>query len=149
MLFETQVPDADIDYVHVGDSVQIKLDSDQSQMYNGTVSQIYPQKVAIASGGTGYKVDIESPSLAASSKYGAAGSVLIQPATNGTITSVPAWTVLGHQYIWVLDGNTPKLIQVTVGQTRGGWTEILSGISANQQVIINPQSLIKKGYLIP
>jgi RND family efflux transporter MFP subunit len=147
MVFQAIVADTDIDTIHEGDTVSIALDSNPDKPISGQVTKIYPQKVTISTTQTGYKVDVQSNELMQNGKFGSTGSVLVHAVSQAPL-SVPAWTVLNNQSIWVLDSGSPKLISIKTGETRNGWTEITSPLPQGDQVITNPEALIKRNYLL-
>jgi membrane fusion protein (multidrug efflux system) len=149
-VFRADVAESDIDYVSLGAPVQIQLNGLPGKTLQGIVSKIYPQKVTDANGQAVYQVDVTSDSLLTVGKLQQSGSVLITNASNsssGTIL-VPLWTVLQHKYIWVVSNNQPVLRTVMVGKVHGNTIEILQGLSPNDQVITNPQSVAAKGYTL-
>lgn len=147
LVFEAQVPDSNIGDISVGDGVRINLDSARDRQFIGTVSKIYPEKIKLSSGGEGYRVDIESDQIKSGANLGTGGSVLFEKRTvPGKF--VPAWAVLGNQYVWVMDQNTPQLKKIEVGETFGDRTQILGGLSSQDKVILDPKIVIKKDYPI-
>lgn len=148
LVFQVQIPDTEMANIHEGAQTNIILDGRGNQSLSGTVSKIYPEKVILGSGGTGYKVDIESADLANYAVLGSTGRVLIQSDISGPNPVVPSWTVLGHQYVWILENKKPVLKKVKVGEQKDGLVAILEGLKNGDQVIINPESLIKGSYQI-
>ncbi len=146
-VFKANVNAADIDFIHPGDNAAIKING-SDKIYQGTISKIYPQKTTLPSGEEVYKVDIQSDSFKNNIKLEQAGSVLISNSQSPDVALVPAWTVVGHQYLWVMENGRAVLKKVKLGQLHGEEIEILQGIEAGDQVIIDPESIAVSRYQI-
>jgi len=152
-VFQALVSPSDLGLISQGSQASVVLDNSNKQSsgsatLNGQVVKIYPDKTTTSTGDSAYKVDISIPNILIFSRFGQTGTVLINTANSAPITEVPTWTLLGSQYLWVMEGDTPKLKQVSVGDSRGGMTEIIKGLSSDDKVITDPKSLIKKEYKI-
>jgi len=145
-LFKAHVAETDIDYVTTGADVLITLNG-LTKKLSGTVTQIEPQKIADATGSY-YVVDITSEDLKQYGKLGQAGSVLIANTLSGEHLLVPTWTILNHNYIWVLENNQPILKKIVVGKVHGKNVEVLSGLNGDEKIITNPQTIAKNKYNI-
>lgn len=145
LVFKANILPTDIDFISIGSPATIHLDG-QSQTYQGTVTKIYPDKTTLASGQQVYQVEIQSDGLKNQVKLNQSGSVTIQSNTKANVIIVPAWTVLSHTYLWVMENNKPVLKTVTVGQTHGDNIEITSGLSQGDKIIVNPQGIAKEMY---
>jgi len=148
MVFSANVRQQDISFISVGNSATVSLDSLGGQTLEGIVDRIYPQKSVSQTGEDVYRVDIKINDLPKTVKFGQSGSVLIKSNFNQKVMLVPSWTVLSDSYVWVLSNGKPVLKNVTVGNRVNGQTEILQGLSNEDKVITNPQTLISKLYQI-
>lgn len=148
LIFQAEVSNNDISFINTGDKVLITLDNAKDKQINGTVSKIYPEKIKLVSGGEGYKVDITSDQLTAEDKFGMTGSVVFENKLAPQGLLVPSWIVLGNQYVWVMDQNTPSLRKVKIGETFGDKIQILEGLSDKDNVLLNPEIAIKNKYQI-
>ncbi len=149
MVFAANVRQQDIDFISVGNSAKIMLDSQKGQVITGAVDKIYPQRTVLSTGESVYRVDIKADNLNQNTAMlGQSGTVLIKSNFTQKVMLVPSWTVLSQNFVWVLENNKPILKEVTIGSTTNGQTEILNGISQNDKVITNPQSVISKRYQI-
>src|SRR5581483_1239573 len=119
LVFKANVSENDIDFINVGSVASIEFGDGNGYVINGTVDKIYPQKQTLADGSEVYQVDIVSNQLPANIQLGQSGSVLIQSNVKSSVILVPTWTILGHQYIWVVNDNKPILRKVTVGKIHG------------------------------
>lgn len=145
-IFKAHVAETDIDYVTVGATVHITLNG-LIRTLDGTVTQIEPQKITDTTGSY-YIVDIASSLFKQYGKLGQGGHVLIENTLSGQHLLVPAWTILGHNYIWVLENNKPVLHKITTGKVHGNNIEILNGLTQGDKVISNPQAIAKLKYTV-
>ena len=144
MVFRANVPTENIYYIAVGSQVTLAIDGIPKKL-SGTVSKIYPAKVTLANGETVYQVDITSNDLTKQAKLDLGGTAVIS--TNAVnVALVPAWTVLGGKYIWVDADGTPELKTVSVGKIHGNEIEILSGLTPDDNIIIDPKFIPSREY---
>lgn len=148
MVFSANVRQQDIDFISVGNPATVALDAMNKQTMQGVVDKIYPQKTTLPNGDQVYKVDIKINTSPSALKFGQSGTVLVKSNFNQKVILVPSWTVLSDSNIWVSSNGKPVLKKVSVGDTINGQTEILSGLEDNDKVIINPESIISKLYLV-
>ena len=146
LVFRANVAAGDIDFVSVGATATIRI-AGNSQPFTGQVTKIYPQKIILPSGQEVYQVDITNRGLATATHLGQSGNVLIQSNVQKEVTLVPTWTIIEHTYIWVMEGNQPVCKRVVLGKTHGDMTEIVSGLSLNDKVIVDPKGIAAKKYL--
>lgn len=147
LVFKANVAASDIDFVSVGATAKVSI-SGQKNSFTGTVIKIYPQKMTLSSGQEVYQVDIQSDGVQTNAKLGQNGSVLIQSNADMSSVTVPTWTILGHNHIWVEENNQPVLKTVTIGKVHGDTTEVLSGLESNDRVITNPTSIANQKYQV-
>jgi hypothetical protein len=144
MVFRANIPIENIYYVSEGSTVSLAIDGIPNKI-NGTVVKIYPSKVTLANGQAVYQVDIASEDLLSQAKLDETGTAIIS--TNSeNVALVPAWTVLSGKYIWVDNNGAPSLRQVVVGKVHGNEIEVISGLSAEDRIIINPQYISSLKY---
>lgn len=149
MIFAANVRQQDIGFISTGNSAKIILDGHSGEVIMGVVDKIYPQKTILPTGESVYRVDIKADGLNQSvAMLGQGGTVLIKSNFRQKVMLVPSWTVLSQNFIWVLANSKPVLKEVAIGDTVNGQTEVLSGLSKNDKVITNPQSIISKKYQI-
>lgn len=146
LIFRATINEQDIDYISVGSTATFQLNGDNKK-YNGYVSKVYPEKVTLPTGKSIYNVDISSTELK-NARYALAGSVQIKSNVKVNTKLVPRWTVLNGQNIWVKEGKDNILKNVTVGKTHGDFIEIIRGLDSQDEVILNPQSIIQDKYRI-
>lgn len=142
LVFRANVDASEIDYISLNAKATIQL---PSTTFNGTVIKIYPQKTTLPTGEDVYQVDIAATNLSQQGRLGQNGNVIIQSTIQQEATIVPTWTIVGHNYIWVLRDNKPVLQKVTVGDSRGNKTDV-SGLPENVQIIVNPKNIVANNY---
>lgn len=142
-VFQVQVDDMDIANIQPGATAAVTLNGAKTARLRGYVSKIYPDTTTDST----YTVDIFVDGLLAQAKLGESGTALISPSPNSSVTVVPSWVVLGNRYVWVMEGNRLALKKVTLGDSRGGQTQIKGGLSAGDRVITDPKSIINREYL--
>ncbi|HUD45146.1 MAG TPA: efflux RND transporter periplasmic adaptor subunit [Patescibacteria group bacterium] len=146
MVFRAQVSENDIDFIQIGATATVQINGMPNQTFSGTVSKIYPNKQTLPDGEGIYQVDVSAPGILSSAKLDQTGIVTITSSVSNTVMLVPTWTVLNHQAVWVMESGKPVLKNVTLGKTHGNMIEILSGLSSQDTVIVNPAAIAAKHY---
>ncbi|HZE87049.1 MAG TPA: HlyD family efflux transporter periplasmic adaptor subunit [Methylomirabilota bacterium] len=146
VVFRANISANDIDYVAEGAQATIIVDGSQKRI-KGTVLKIYPSKITLANGQAVYQVDIQSDDLK-NAKLDQSGTVLITSSADQNVTLVPTWTILSGKYIWVNHDGTTELKQIKIGRVHGDQTEVLNGLTTDDNVITDPKSLPSKKYLL-
>ena len=124
-----------INEVGVGQSARVTFTADQGEapVYTGIVSR--KDEAGVTSGGvTEYTVEIALEDTQAL-QSGMNVSVEILVSRSEGCMAVPSSAVSGST-VQVLRDGQPVTVEVETGLTGGGWTEILSGLSADDQVIL-------------
>lgn len=146
LVFRSNIYENDIDFISEGSTAIIKFNNEKK--LSGTVSKIYPDKITLANGQKVYQVDIDCPDLLTNSKLGQSGTALITSNNQSKTKLIPSWTILNHDSVWVISNGRPTLKHIATGKTHGDVTEIISGLSEKDQVVLNPISLVAKKYRI-
>lgn len=146
-VFRATVNATDIDFVSVGSTATVHIDG-TAQTLSGTVEKIYPQKITLASGEDVYQVDIQATGLSNTALFGQSGSVTIKSNNQTQAQMVPTWTLLGHNSLWVLENGKATLKKITIGKVHSDMTEVTSGLSADDKVIVNPEKVAKEDYSV-
>ena len=148
------VDEADIGDVREGQRVEFTVDAYPDDTFNGTVKQVR-QNATTTNNVVTYEVVISAPNQDLKLKPGLTANVTIYTLERSGVLSVPSKalrftpeiSVLGKKYkiqdvkgekkVWTLEGNVFTAHAVRVGMTDGTHTEILSGIEANAEVIVD------------
>lgn len=145
LVMRTNVSASDIDFISEGSQANVQLTGLVKQTFSGIITKIYPQKITLANGEDVYQVDITSQKLIGIAKLGQSGTVAIKTTSPKTML-IPSWAVIAHAYVWVLENNMPVLKQVVIGKIHGAQTEVISGLTQNDRVIANPDSVAAHFY---
>lgn len=146
--FVANVLEQDINNLTQGQLVTIKLDGRKDLNLRGTISKIAPSKTILSDGRVVYKVDIQSDDLQTQVLAGQTGSIEIQ-VNQPSVVSVPSWIVLANKYIWVIKHGQAVLQEVSVGRTGGGKIQILKGLNTDDQIIFDPELIVRSRYKLP
>jgi len=143
-VFRANIPVNNINYIEIGSNAEIVIDGIKDRI-TGTVVNIYPQKVTLSNGQSVYQADIQSDQLIKLAKLDQTGTAMIK--TNSeNVALVPVWTVLGGKHVWVDDNGKPQLKTVTTGKIHGQDIEIISGLTSQDKIIINPEYIPSREY---
>jgi HlyD family secretion protein len=141
MQIDTNVDEADIGKILVGQPVQFSVDAYPDTTFNGKVSEIRNAPTTVQNVVT-YIVVIKVDNPELKLKPGMTANVSIITATQAGALKVPnaalrfKWTVekaakdsapRKTQGLWILDNDKPRRVQITAGISDGNFTEILSG----------------------
>lgn len=134
--------------IRIGDRVDVELASrpasgqrsTSSSVVEGKVGEIVPT-VDVASRAFVIKVDL--PASVGGIQPGTFARVGFASGTRARLV-VPTTAVssLGSlDRVYVVDGDVARLRMVALGDVQGPWTEVLSGLSANERVVADPAKL--------
>jgi cobalt-zinc-cadmium efflux system membrane fusion protein len=135
----------DLAQVHVGETAQIHLQAYPDKVLSGRISDIGPvldPSIRTAK----VRIEVANPGIL---KIGMFVTATFASRTKETHAVVPATAVLHlHDRDWVfvpVGGNQFKRTEVHAGRMVDGGQEILSGIAAGQQVVVNALALETEG----
>ena len=137
---EALVPESDIVKTEVGQEATITLDAFGDDVkFKGTVIAENPDQTKIQDA-IYYKTYVTIDGNGKDIKPGMTANVVIKTGTRENTLIIPSRAVRetdGQKSVRVLEGNTPKDVNITTG-LRGdeGRLEVVNGLSAGQQVII-------------
>lgn len=153
------VDEADIGEVKDGQRVTFTVDAYPDDVFHGEVTQVR-QEATTESNVVTYEVVISAPNEDLKLKPGLTANVTIYSMERNGVLSVPTKALKftpnplmlpenvlitdcdGKDKVWVKDGSDVKAIAVTTGVTGGSYTEITSGLSSGEKVIVD----IVSGY---
>ncbi len=148
LVFRVNISEDEINYVSGGAKATIKLNGMQDQTFDGTVIKIYPDKLSLPNGENVYQVDIASDQIPTLGKYKQGGVAFITNIYDKQVFLAPTWLILNGQNIWVEENGSAVLKQVVIGNVNGAYTEIVSGLNANDKIIVDPSTIVSKKYLV-
>jgi RND family efflux transporter MFP subunit len=133
----TMIKVTDLPHLKVGQATVVRLDGSNATI-NGRVTNIGLVSTSTTTGTT-YPVTIGLTGAAGGLRNGGTASVAITTATARSGLVVPSSAVHannGTHTVVVLDGDTTKRVSVRVGAIGPAWTEIKSGLSAGQTIVL-------------
>lgn len=148
LIVKSQVDETDIGRIHVNQSASIVLDAYPKDIIKGIVEHIaYESKVV--SNVTVYEVNVIPRSVPAFFRAGMSATVNFSLAEKDNTLLVPTRAIRkrgNNAYAFKVNGNsdTPVPIQVNTGLEDKENTEIISGLSAGDKIMIPTSTLLKK-----
>lgn len=142
------LPEKDVLHLEEGRDVRLSLAADPSFRFAGRIRQISP--VVDTSTGT-VKVTVEAVDPPAAVRPGAFVSVDIVREERVAAVLLPREAVvreLGATHVFVADGDTAVKRAVTLGLEENDHVEVVSGVTAGDQVIVAGQGGLKAGTKI-
>lgn len=135
---ETNVEESRAAAIRIGDAVTVEIGA-QAPL-TGTVGEIVPS-VDVASRSFVVKVDL--PGGASGLRPGTFARVAFATGARARlVVPTTAITSLGAlDRVLVAEGGRARLRMITRGEVRGPWTEVLSGLSAGEQVVVDPAAV--------
>ncbi len=140
---EVPVNESDVYQLREGQSVRIMTDVFPGRTFNGRISYIAPQ-------GTdehNYPVEITIDN-ASSLKAGTFVNVDFSQKSNQKALQIPRAALvesIKNPYVYVINGNTVARRTITVGRDFGDTIEVLSGLTAGDQVVTTGQLNLSDG----
>ena len=147
------VDEADIGEVREGERVTFTVDAYPNDQFEGEVKQVR-QEATTTNNVVTYEVVISAPNADLKLKPGLTANVTIYTQENNGVLSVPSkalrftpeketvgkYTIVdckGKNKVWALDGDRVVAIPVSIGMSDGTHTQILKGIEAGKEIIVN------------
>lgn len=137
--FRAEVPEREAASVRKGQAVRIKVDG-QSREYEGRIARMSP---TIAERNRVLLVEADVPNDG-SLRAGAFARAVIetgQSAESATVPSSAIVTFAGLQKVITVQGGKAVEKPVSTGRRTGEWTEVLSGVSVGDHVVLSPGNL--------
>ncbi len=130
----------DLPQVKVGQAATLTPDGDHAAL-TGKVSSIAvsPETATSSSGSAAYRVSVALDGDTSALGNGSTGTLSIITSSADASVAVPtsAITTDGTQHtVTLFDGTTTKLVQVQVGTVGDTWTQVTSGVTGGQQVVL-------------
>jgi len=143
---EAAVEESRAPSIHLGDQAEVQLDA-TSRLVAATVAEIVPN-VDVAS--RALLVKLELPTEMGNLHAGSFARVEFHAGTSlRLVVPTSAITRLGAlDRVFVADAKRARLRLVTLGETRGEWIEVLSGLSEGERVVSSPPADLRDGEVI-
>jgi multidrug efflux pump subunit AcrA (membrane-fusion protein) len=143
VLIETAVEESRTASIVLGDAVGVEIEALGTPVL-GHIGEIVPT-VDVASRAFLVKVDL--PAELVGLKPGMFARVSFRVGQKTTLV-VPTSAITRSgalDRLFVVEGDRLRLRMVTLGETQGAWTEVLSGLVAGERVVISPASPVTDG----
>ena len=135
------VPERYAQQIHVGQTAEIKLDSNPATVIHGNVQYIYPELDTVT---RSLRVRIALDNPDGKLLPGMYGQTTLQTSPR-SVLSIPTEAVIAtgtRNVVIVQDGNQFRPATVITGLEQDGKTEIISGLHESEQVVTSGQFLI-------
>ena len=149
--FDAEVTELDLPNLALSQTVKVKLDAYPDQDFNGIVESIGMVAFTSSTGGNAYHVRVSFPGNEGQKiKVGMGGDAEIIFDTISETLKVPAFAVVSEpsNYVWTVENNRAKKVNVEIGRSSIDETEIKSGLSGGETVISQPPANLKDGQKV-
>lgn len=135
--FDAQVDESDIAGVAVDMPASVHLDSFADTAFTGTVESVRPVAVSTSTGGVAFRTVIRVDRAGKALMNGMTGEADIATAALPDALVVPVRAVVSDgskRYVWVVDGDTVRRADVSVGPSTDTLTQVTGGLDAGVRV---------------
>lgn len=142
---EVEVDESKLPAVRAGRTARVTIDA-LDRCFDGRVSEIVP---AVDATSRSYTVKIEIPPLP-EMRSGLFGKALFSMGNRETL-AIPAAALQQHgqlQSVFVVDHGTARMRLITAGERHREAVEVLSGLSAGEQVVVAPPPTLADGAAV-
>ena len=131
------IDEVDAPRVSLGQTARVTLDAFGDREFAGTVSQIAPFVLDLASQARTVEIEVEldDPTDREELLAGYSADVEIILTSRNVPVRVPSEVVLENSRLFVLDGSTIEERDVLVGISNWVWAEIIEGVKAGEAVV--------------
>jgi len=144
MKVTVSVSEALVPKLHTGDQVDVTVSS-AGQSFVGVISAV---EQAASAQTKLYTVSVRIPAGVEGLLSGMFADVTFHTDTSSNTIVVPTEAILTSgsvQYVFVVEGDRAKYVEITTGLTGNGVTEVASGLEAGQQLVTVGQSYLADG----
>lgn len=136
--FDTDVDEADIGKVSLGQSAEVILDAYPDQIFEGEVDQIIPQTRQTSSGATvvTVRINLDNPKL--TFVNGLTGQASIITAAVKNALTIPQEALKDGNTVFIQKNGSISLTKVTPGIYSDTLVEIKEGLEKDEKVLLNP-----------
>ncbi len=145
---KVSVPERDMQKIKAGQPVQMLVDAVPGQVFVGSVARVRP--IVDAKTGT-FEVTAQFKDQTALLRSGMFGRINIVTAVHEQALVIPRTAIVsedGQSSVFVIDGATAKRASITTGFVADGRAEIISGLTAGQQIVTLGQNALRDGSKI-
>jgi len=149
--FLADIDESDISKIQIDQQSLVTLDAYSDKEIRGKVTKVALISKTTKSGGTAFESTIVLDSPFVLLRKGLNGDAKIIETAKAQAIVVPnnaVATVGDKHYIYKIEGNKVKKVEVTIGLVTDAETEVISGLSAGDKVITSDQSKLKDGQSV-
>lgn len=136
--FDTEIDEADIGKVQLGQLAKIKLDATPDEGYQGVVDQIIPQTITTESGATVILVRIKLENSPKNFINGLSGESQIIVSRSENTLSIPLEALREDNMVVLQSKQGLKEVKVKSGIQSDTDIEIKEGLAEGEKILINP-----------
>ena len=142
------VPEADVRYIHEGDLIRVRVDA-VNRSFTGKVVR-FTREVSVETRTMETEVDVQNKDLAIAAGMYANAMLRLASAENVVKIPVEAVVIRGRDHaVYVLDdSNAVHIRPVDVGMEGNQLSEIKSGLSQGERVIVGGQDHYREGQAV-
>lgn len=142
IIFDTDIDEADIAKISVGQKAEVSLDAYENQKFIGSVDQILPQTKATSSGATVVTVRIKLNSFPKTFVNGLTGQAAIILSEVKEALTIPQEALKEDNTVVTGEGQNLQPVKVIPGIHSDTDVEIKEGLKEHQKVLLNPPAKI-------
>lgn len=136
--FDTDIDEADIEKVSLGQKAEISLDAYSDKIFEGEVSEIIPQTKTTSSGATVISVRIKMDNFSVMPINGLSGQAAIIIEQTKNALTIPLEALRDDNSVVIQTGQALGTQKVTPGIKSDTDVEIEEGLQENETVLLNP-----------
>ncbi|HEX8616719.1 MAG TPA: efflux RND transporter periplasmic adaptor subunit [Thermoanaerobaculia bacterium] len=137
--FRAEVPERDAATVRVGQIVQLAVDG-ASGDYSGRITRLSPT-ITERTRVLAIEADIPNDGALRAGSFARATIVTDTAAASLAVPAEALVTFAGIEKVMVVEKGKTKEKAVTTGRRNGPWIEVLSGVKAGDEIVLNPVNL--------
>lgn len=136
--FDTDIDEADIGKVSLGQKAEVNLDAYPDKLLKGSVDQIIPQIKTTAQGATvvTLRIKLEKPDIIPINGLGGQASIILSEAKN--VLTIPQEALREDNTVFIQSGNVTRSQEVVPGIKSDTEVEIKEGLKEGDKVLLNP-----------
>jgi membrane fusion protein (multidrug efflux system) len=145
MLVDFRLPEMQLSNLAPGMPVKVSVDAFQGRQFAGEIMAIDPQ---IDAAGRSVQVRARLDNREAILRPGLFARVDVVLSANPAALMVPEqalWPVGDKRYVFRVEADTAKLVEIELGQRLPGWAEIVSGLAPGDVVVTAGQMKLRDG----
>jgi RND family efflux transporter MFP subunit len=143
--FRAEVPERDAANIRIGQTVQLVVDGASGE-YTGRVTRLSPtitERTRVLQ----MEADIRNDGALRAGSFARATIVTDTTASTLAVPKEAVTTFAGIEKVFVVDEGKTKEKVITTGRRTGAWVEVLNGVKAGDEVVLNPVNL-KSGQAV-